>query len=161
MDLRSLLDLKRRELESRKAEISSLEDEVGTLEKTFVIAERAGIQLDGPGPAAANDRGRARPDRRKKTERKQAPKTGALVEAIRRAVSELPPPFTTGQVRDRINSIDPSLLAKANKTSLASALRRMGEKKQLTVEAKGGPGKEAKYSLPSGGHNERAEENEG
>lgn len=152
MDLRSLLDQKKSELEGRRAEIVSLEDEVSTLEKAFAIAERNGIRLEAP-PAPDLGRARARAERRRKPERKQA-KTGALVEAIRRAVSELSPPFTTGQVRDRINSFDPSVLAKANKTSLASALRRMGEKKQLTVEEKGGPGKEAKYSMPSGGSNE-------
>jgi hypothetical protein len=148
MDLKTLFEQKRQEMERVKAQYEALQDEVQTLEKTFAIAERAGIALTSqPTPQPKGKRN----ERKKKQERKpKAAGNGrSLAGALRKIVSELEPPISTGAVRERLRTLDPDLYEQTYPSSLASTMRRMADRGELEVVERGGPGKEATYRLPS------------
>jgi hypothetical protein len=150
MDFKSYVEAKRGEIEARRADIealraqiTTLEEECATLERAVKIAERDGVDLaplsGSPRPAEKRSAVKKRSHHKKKTAKSKP----TLVDSIRQVARELPSPFSTGDARARL---DRSLYK--NYTSLASTMRRLGDKGELIVVQKGGPGKEAMYRLP-------------
>ncbi len=142
MDIGSTIAKKQQQIEQAEALIASLRDEVETLLKARAIIEREG---DQPSPVvhhAAAEIGTA-------ADVKATGAARSLINTIREIVRDLPEPFTTGQVKDKLQALDPEWFATLHYSSISGTMRRLAEADQLAVVEKGGPGKEATYRLPS------------
>ena len=176
MDIQRYLERKRRALEEVRTQVAKLEEQIGVLrleegrlQARIQVAEDMAAEeelergrSETVSPVAADAERREdetlmrsagsgrRLHRKKKPERRSKSNGVPLIEAIRSAAREIPPPISTGAVKHLLRQRYPDMAEAAHPSSISGTMRRMVEKGDLEVVEKGGPGKEATYRLPEG-----------
>lgn len=145
MDIQDALLQRQQQLEEAEALAARLRNEIDTLRAAWEILQQdnpppAPKQLlavaSGNGDSSARDEPAATPGR-------------ILIQEIREAVRVLEPPVSTRAVKDKLQALDPEWFQNVHYASVSGTMRRMAESGELVLVAKGKPGKEATYRLPT------------